>query len=59
MEYLDAAVQLVPLMIDPNAHRLLGPEQRRMSLERALADAFVAVDNAVKARDAFLKAKAQ
>lgn len=57
MEYLNAAVQLVPLLIDPNAHRLLGFEQRRQSIERALADAFVVVDNAIKARDALVKAK--
>ena len=58
MDYLNAAVQLVPLLVDPNAHKMLGPEQRRHSIERALAEAFLCIDNAVKAREDSLKSQA-
>ena len=58
MEHLNAAVQLVHLLVDPNAHKMLGPEQRRHSIERALAEAFICIENAVKAREELLKSQA-
>ena len=59
MEHLNEAVQLVHLLVDPNAHKMLGPEQRRHSIERALAEAFICIENAVKAREELVKSQGE
>jgi len=49
MDYLNAAVQIVPLLIDHKALDVAQPGHRREMIERALAEALDIVEKSAKA----------